>query len=351
MNDMQTAAAGNSSPQPRRHDEPQAIEAIKLRHPWRSVIAAVLIIIVGLFIYDALANRPVYSWDLVVKYLFDVRVLNGLWQTLQLTIYSMVIAVTLGILLAIMRLSPNPVFRAVAWAYLWVFRGTPVYVQLVFWGLMPVIYKSIKLGIPFTDIGFELITKDLFSFFVLAMIGLALNEAAYMAEIVRAGLLSVDKGQDEASIALGLGWWHTMSRIVLPQAMRVIVPPTGNEVVSMLKTTSLVIAVPYSWDLYTRTHDIGVSMYKPVPFLIVASFWYLVLTSLLMVGQYYVERYFARGVAARPEVQRPTVETSTIGVVGLSSATEAGGGYPTASDGEGGDQIGPPHGRAGGGGV
>ena len=112
MNDMQTAAAGTSSPQPRRHDEPQAIEAIKLRHPWRSVVAAVLIIIVGLFIYDALANRPVYSWDLVVKYLFDVRVLNGLWQTLQLTIYSMIIAVTLGILLAIMRLSPNPVFRA-----------------------------------------------------------------------------------------------------------------------------------------------------------------------------------------------------------------------------------------------
>lgn len=351
MNDMHTVAAGENPPQPRRHGEPQAIEAIKLRHPWRAVVAAALIIIVGLFIYDALVNRPVYSWDIVVKYLFDVRVLTALGYTLQLTIYPMIIAVSLGVLLAIMRLSPNPVFRAVAWVYLWIFRGTPVYVQLVFWGLMPVVYKSITLGIPFTDVGIELLTKDIFSYFTLAVIGLALNEAAYMAEIVRAGLLSVDKGQDEAAIALGLGWWHTMSRIVLPQAMRVIVPPTGNEVISMLKTTSLVIAVPFTLDLYTRTHDIAVSMYKPVPFLIVASFWYLVLTSILMVGQFYIERYFARGVGARPDVQKPTVETSTIGVIGLSSAAEAGGGYPTATGADGGDQIVPPHGRAGGGGV
>ena len=350
MTDMHSGAAQDPA-QPQRHEQPATIQAIKLRHPWRGVVAALLIIVAGLFIYDALYNRPVFSWDIVVAYLFDTRVLIALGYTLQLTIYPMIIAITLGILLAIMRLSPNPVFRAVAWVYLWIFRGTPVYVQLVFWGLMPVVYKSITLGIPFTDIGFELITKDIFSMFTLAVIGLALNEAAYMAEIVRAGLLSVDKGQEEASVALGLGWWHTMSRIVLPQAMRVIVPPTGNEVISMLKTTSLVVAVPVTVDLYMRTHDIGVAMYKPVPFLIVASFWYLVLTSLLMVGQFYVERYFARGVGARPDVQRPTVETSSIGVVGLSSATEAGGGYPTASDGEGGSQIVPPHGRAGGGGV
>ncbi len=336
-------------PQPQRHEEPAAIQAIRLRHPWRGVVAAVLIILVGLFIYDAAVNRPVYSWDIVVRYLFDTRVLEALGYTLQLTIYSMVIAVVLGILLAIMRLSPNPVFRAVAWAYLWIFRGTPVYVQLVFWGLMPVIYKSITLGIPFTDIGIELITKDFFSFFALAIIGLALNEAAYMAEIVRAGLLSVDKGQEEASVALGLGWWHTMSRIILPQAMRVIVPPTGNEVISMLKTTSLVTAVPFSLELYTRTHDIAVSMYKPVPFLIVASFWYLVLTSVLMVGQFYIERYFSRGVGARPDVQKPSVETGLISAVGLSSATEAGGGYPKAADETGGDTIVPPHTRPGGG--
>lgn len=359
MTDTRTEAAGQSAPQPQRHAEPEAIEAIRLRHPWRGVFAAVLVIIVGLFVYDALFNRPVYSWDIVVAYLFDVRVLTALGYTLQLTIYPMIIAVTLGVLLAIMRLSPNPVFRAVAWVYLWIFRGTPVYVQLVFWGLMPVVYKSITLGIPFTDVGIELVTKDIFSYFTLAVIGLALNEAAYMAEIVRAGLLSVDKGQEEASVALGLGWWHTMSRIVLPQAMRVIVPPTGNEVISMLKTTSLVIAVPFTLDLYTRTHDIAVSMYKPVPFLIVASFWYLVLTSILMVGQFYVERYFARGVGDRPQVQKPSIETGVIQAVGLSSATEAGGGYPTLpgdADGSAGGLVGggsimPPGGRAGGGGV
>ena len=120
-----------------------------------------------------------------------------------------------------------------------VYKRQPVYVQLVFWGLMPVVYKTITLGIPFTDAGIELVTKDIFSMFTLAVIGLALNESAYMAEIVRAGLLSVDKGTEEASVALGLGWWHTMTRIVLPQAMRVIVPPTGNEVISMLKTCLL----------------------------------------------------------------------------------------------------------------
>lgn len=344
MSDMRSEAAGSVSPQPLRPDEPTAIEAIKLRHPWRAVVAAVLIIIVGLFIYDAAFNRPVYSWDIVVRYLFDTRVLSALGYTLQLTIYPMIIAILLGILLAIMRLSPNPVFRAVAWVYLWIFRGTPVYVQLVFWGLMPVVYKTITLGIPFTDIGIDLVTKDIFSFFMLALIGLALNEAAYMAEIVRAGLLSVDKGQEEASIALGLGWWHTMSQVILPQAMRVIIPPTGNEVISMLKTTSLVVAVPFSLELYTRTHDIGVAMYKPVPFLIVASFWYLVLTSVLMVGQFYVERHFAKGVAQRPDVQKPTVETSVIGVVG-----EAGT-HPTSHD-RGGETIVPPHARPGGGGA
>lgn len=347
MTDARTGAAGNT-PQPQQHQEPEAIEAIRLRHPWRTVFAAVLVIIVGLFIHDALYNRPVYSWDIVVQYLFDVRVLNALGYTLQLTIYSMLIAIVLGILLAIMRLSPNPVFRGVAWVYLWIFRGTPVYVQLVFWGLMPVVYKTLSFGIPFTDVVFaEFDTRKLFPYFLLAVIGLALNEAAYMAEIVRAGLLSVDKGQSEAAVALGLGWWHTMSRIILPQAMRVIIPPTGNEVISMLKTTSLVIAVPFTLELYTRTHDIAVSMYKPVPFLIVASFWYLVLTSILMVGQYYVERYFSRGVGDRPQVQKPTVETSAVTVVGVEDDAK----HPVFPSSAGGESIVPTRSRPGGGGV
>ena len=298
------------------HAQPEAIQAIKLRHPWRTVFAAVLVVLAGLFIYDTAFNREVYNWPEVGQYVFDTRIISAIGYTLQLTVYSMIIAIVLGVVLAVMRLSPNPVVKVVAWVYLWIFRGTPVYVQLTFWGLVPIIYKTISLGIPFTDAVMTLSTKDLLSYFTLAVIGLALNEAAYMAEIVRAGLLAVDKGQDEAATALGLGWWHTMTRVVLPQAMRVIIPPTGNEVISMLKTTSLVTAVPFTLELYTRSRDIASVTYQPVPMLIVASIWYLIITSVLMVGQYYLERHFAKGVGQRPDVMRPTVATETISVVG-----------------------------------
>lgn len=323
MSDTRAGARGSVDPRPPA--EPEAIEAIRLRHPWRAVFATVIVIIAVLFIVDAAVNRPVYSWDVVGQYLFDVRVIEALGYTLQLTVYSMIIAIVLGVLLAIMRLSPNPVFRTVSWAYLWIFRGTPVYVQLVFWGLVTVVYKTIDIGVPFMDPWLSFSTKELLSYFMLAIIGLALNEAAYMAEIVRAGLLSVDSGQEEAATALGLGWWHTMSRVILPQAMRVIIPPTGNEVISMLKTTSLVTAVPFTLELYTRTRDIAQVSYKPVPLLIVASVWYLVLTSILMVGQYFLERHFAKGVGTRPDVTRPTVETGAIGVAGVDDESGTGG--------------------------
>ena len=316
--------AGRNAPQPETHEVSQPIQAIKLRHPWRTVFATIILLLAILFIVDAAFNRPVYAWDEVAKYLFDVRVMSAIGYTLQLTVYSMIIAIVLGVMLAIMRLSPNPVFRSVSWVFLWIFRGTPVYVQLVFWGLVGVIYKTIDIGIPFQEPWLSFSTQDLLSYFMLAVIGLALNEAAYMAEIVRAGLLSVEKGQEEASIALGLGWWHTMSRVVLPQAMRVIIPPTGNEVISMLKTTSLVTAVPFTLELYTRTRDIAAVTYKPVPMLIVASIWYLVITSILMVGQYYLERHFAKGVMRRPDVMKPTTETDAIGVV-AAEAVEARG--------------------------
>lgn len=319
MSDMRTGAVGQGAPQPPAHATPQAIEAIKLRHPWRMTFAVVILVVLVLFLYDAAFNRPVYKWEIVGQYLFDTRILEGAWYTLLLTIYSMVIAVILGVGLAIMRLSPNPVLKSVAWVYLWFFRGTPVYVQLVFWGFLPTIYKTVTLGIPFTEAIVTWEIKDLLPYFALAIIGLALNEAAYLAEIVRAGLLAVDKGQDEAAIALGLGWWHTMSRVILPQAMRVIIPPTGNEFISMLKTTSLVTAVPFTLDLFGRQRDIAAVLYEPVPMLIVASIWYLAVTSLLMVGQFYLERYYAKGVGSRPEVQKPTVETAMVTVVGVEA--------------------------------
>ncbi|MEB4614983.1 amino acid ABC transporter permease, partial [Leucobacter sp. M11] len=286
--------------------ESEPLVAVPLRRPWRTVLAIVIVIAVGLFIYDAATNRPAYDWPTVGKYLFDDRIMSALVNTLLLTVYSMIIAVVLGVLLAVMRLSPNPVVKSVSWVYLWIFRGTPVYVQLTFWGMVALIYPTISLGVPFGEAWLTLETDALLSTFALAVIGLALNESAYMAEIVRAGLLAVDKGQEEAATALGLGWWHTMSRVVLPQAMRVIIPPTGNEVISMLKTTSLVVAVPYSYDLYARARDISVETFNPIPLLIVASLWYLLFTSVLMVGQYYLEKRFARGVGDRPSVQKPT---------------------------------------------
>ncbi len=197
-----------------------------------------------------------------------------------------------------MRLSSNPVLGAVSWVFLWIFRGTPVYVQLAFWGLFPTIYRNLQLGVPF---GPSLLQFDLQALsipFALAIVGLALNEAAYMAEIIRAGITSVPEGQMEASTALGMSWSMAMRRTVLPQAMRVIIPPTGNEVISLLKTTSLVTAVPYSFDLYSiATREIAARTFEPVPLLMVAATWYLVITSILMVGQYYLERHFSRGAS------------------------------------------------------
>ncbi len=229
---------------------PAAIDAVPLRHPWRLVAAVVITILVGLFLYG-MATNPAYRWNIFAEYLFNDRILFGVWNTLQLTIYSMVLAIALGVVLAVMRLSPNPIFRSVSWVFLWIFRGTPIYVQLSFWGLIPTIYANIQLGVPFGPSFFHLNLQALSIPFILAMLGLALNEAAYMAEIIRAGISSVPEGQSEASTALGMSWGMTMRRTVIPQAMRVIIPPTGNEVISMLKTTSLVTAVPYTFDLYS----------------------------------------------------------------------------------------------------
>lgn len=276
---------------------PAAIDAVPLRHPWRWVGAAVILVLVGLFIYGAATNKA-YGWSTYFEYLFNERILLGVWNTLQLTVYSMVLGVALGIVLSVMRLSPNPVFQWVAWVFLWIFRGTPVYVQLVFWGLIPTIYQNVQLGVPFGPSLLQVNLQSLSIPFVLAVIGLGLNEAAYMAEIIRAGITSVPEGQSEASTALGMSWGMTMRRTVLPQAMRVIIPPTGNELISMLKTTSLVTAVPYSYDLYSiASREIAARIFEPVPLLLVAATWYLVVTSILMVGQHYLEKYFSKGIS------------------------------------------------------
>ncbi len=279
-------------------EAPAAIDAVPLRHPWRWVAAIVILILAGLFIYGAATNEA-YGWSTFGKYITDERIVKGVWITIQLTVFSMILAVVMAVILAVMRLSPNPVFRSVSWVYLWVFRGTPVYVQLVFWGLLPVIYKNLQLGIPFGPTFFELNIQNLSMYFLLAVLGLGFNEAAYLAEIIRAGISSVPEGQSEASTALGMSWLLTMRRTVLPQAMRVIIPPTGNEFISQLKTTSLVTAVPLTIDLYGQQRNISAVIFQPVPMLLVAAAWYLLITSILMVGQFYLERYFSRGVSRK----------------------------------------------------
>jgi polar amino acid transport system permease protein len=251
-------------------------------------------VLLGLFIYGAVTNSA-YEWPLYRKYLFDQRISQAAIVTLELTVIAMAIGIVLGVLLAVMRLSPNFVLKSVAWGFLWLFRGTPIYVQLTFWGLVTTIYNQIDLGIPFVVQVAHIDVRTVFSAFFFACIGLGLNEAAYMAEIVRAGIGSVDEGQNEAAAALGMSWPQTMRRVVLPQAMRVIIPPTGNELISMLKTTSLVVAVPLSTELYAVARSVGTLTFQPVPLLLVASTWYLAITSILMVAQYFLERHFARG--------------------------------------------------------
>lgn len=285
---MSTTAASAAKHEPLR--TPERIEAKPLRHPGRWIVAAVLLALFALFVIDA-AQREAYGWDTYWAYLFDTRIITAAGHTLAITVLSMIIGVVLGVILAVMRMSPNPVFKSIAWLYLWIFRGTPIYVQLVFWGLLGAIYQSVNLG--FTEVSLEALTS---SAFALAVIGLGLNEAGYMAEIVRSGVNSVPEGQIEASKALGMSWGMTMRRTVLPQAMRIIIPPTGNEFISLLKTSSLVVAVPYSLELYGRSQDIAAALFEPVPMLLVAATWYLVITSILMVGQFYLERYFDRGV-------------------------------------------------------
>jgi polar amino acid transport system permease protein len=214
--------------------------------------------------------------------------------TLELTAVAMGVGIFLGVVLAVMRLSPNPLISGASWAYIWFFRGTPVLVQLLFWNFISALYPTIALGVPFGGPHFNFDANTLITPFVAATLGLGLNEGAYMAEIVRAGILSVGEGQTEAAQSLGMTRMQTMRRIVLPQAMRVIIPPTGNETISMLKTTSLVSVIAYTELLYTVQLIYAVN-YQEIPLLIVASLWYLIVTSVLSVGQYYIERYYGRG--------------------------------------------------------
>ena len=258
-------------------------------------IAAVIVVVIGVLLIRSVVTNPRFGWDQVNLYLRDVSIGQGLLVTCYLTVLCMIIGVVLGAVLAVMRLSANPIVRGASFAYVSFFRGTPVLVQLLFWYNISALYPTLTFGIP----GVSLNANELVTPLIAALLGLGLNEAAYMSEIVRAGILSVDQGQGEAAGALGLSKLQTMRRIVLPQAMRVIIPPTGNETIGMLKTTSLVSVLAVHELLYSA-QIISAKNFQTIPLLIVASIWYMVVTTILGVGQFYLERHYARGNRVLP---------------------------------------------------
>lgn len=277
---------------------------VRLRHPWRWVAVAVLVVYGAEAIVFAVTNEQL-RWDLVGGYLFEESILRGLWMTVKLTVIAMLVGIALGTVLAVMRLSDNPVFRAVAGGYIWLFRGTPILVQLLFWFFLGSVLPTISIGVPFGPDLASWPTNTIITQFAAAILGLGLNEAAYMAEIVRAGIGAVDEGQTEAAEALGMSPVTTYRRVVLPQAARLIVPPTANQTISMLKLTSLVLVIGLP-ELTTTAQLIYGRNLQQIPLLIVASIWYLVLTTILTIVQSRLEKRMSRGVS-RSGTKRPSV--------------------------------------------
>lgn len=298
-----------------------AAKVVPVRHVGRWVGAAVALLFISMLVHTLLSKVPTgqrachtvngsrlchnivnwrFSWNVVGQYFTTSEVLHGLVVTLELTALAMAIGIVFGVLIAVMRLSHNRLLSSTAWSYTWFFRGTPVYVQILFWGSLALLYPAFTIGIPFMSVTFwHFKTVSIFTPFIAGVVGLGLNEAAYMSEIARSGLIAVDEGQSEAATSLGMSRGQTLRLVVLPQAMRVVIPPTGNEVISMLKTSSLVIAVSVT-DLLGAVTNIYSSNYEIVPLLIVASLWYLIVTTILSIGQFYLERHFAKGALRTP---------------------------------------------------
>ena len=269
------------------------IKAVPVRRPGRWLAAFVVLVIAGSIVRSVVTNKN-FKWGEVWHYMGDPRVIHGVIATLYLTGLAMLIGVILGILMAVMRLSPNPIVSGASWLYIFFFRGTPLLVQIVFWYNIAALFPTIDLGVPFGPSFVHLNGNTVITQFVAALLGLGLNEGAYMAEIVRAGIISVDEGQSEAACSLGMGRLQIMRHIVLPQAMRVILPPTGNETISMLKNSSLVSVIAFA-ELYYATENIAAVNYQTIQLLIVASIWYLIMTSVAYVGQYFLERKVGQG--------------------------------------------------------
>jgi polar amino acid transport system permease protein len=294
---------------------PEQIRAVPVRHPGRWIATVVIAVLAAMFVH-MLATNPVFQWDFMVDNMFSEPVLRGARTTLVMTVLAMAIGIVLGIVLAVMRLSANPVVSGAAWVYIWFFRAIPRIVLLFFAANLGALYGTYDLGFPFDQqlmdaLGFQadwrflsLDGNEIFAGFTAGLLGLALSEGAYAAEIVRAGIQSVDPGQTEAASALGMSRGAAMRRIVLPQAMRVIIPPMGNETIAMLKDTSLLIAVPVTSELNFQLRAIGSRTFQIIPMAVASILWYLALSSLLMVGQYFLERRFSRGFGTRETRQQ-----------------------------------------------
>src|SRR3954452_4898971 len=295
-----------------RTGRPEPLRAVPVRHPGRWVAAAVIAVLVAMFVHMLVTNDH-FQWSFTADNMFREPILRGVRTTLILTLVSTVIGIALGVVIAVMRLSDIPILSWSAWVYTWFFRAVPRLVLLTVFGNLGFLYPRLRLGLPFSDQIGDLLgvqvhgtiwgvdANDFFAGFRAAPLGLALSEAAYMAEIVRAGILAVDTGQLEAAQSLGMARTRAMRRVVLPQAMRIIVPPTGNETIAMLKDTSLVVAVPVSNELFFQLEAVGHRTFNIFPMYVAAILWYLALSSVLMIGQHFIERRFARGFGTRRE--------------------------------------------------
>ncbi|MGW1591593.1 amino acid ABC transporter permease [Streptomyces sp. NPDC002386] len=279
-------------------DEPAALEVVPVRHYARWTAAVAVVVLVAQFVHG-LATNPVWEWGVFGDYVLSETIVQAVWVTLQLTAYATVLGFLLGTVLAFMRLSHSPVLRTVAWTYIWIFRSIPMIVQLVFWFNLSALYEELGVGVPFGPVLWSVDSNSLIGTIGAAVIGLTLHQAAYAAEIVRGGVVSVDHGQLEAAAALGIPRLRQIRRIVLPQAMRAILPTAGNEIIGLLKGTSVVYVMSIG-ELFYRVQVIYGRNGRVIPLLLVATAWYVALTSLLSVAQYYVERRYARGAGRTP---------------------------------------------------
>ncbi|GGB28273.1 polar amino acid ABC transporter permease [Flexivirga endophytica] len=266
------------------------IAVARPKHVWRWVAGIVVLAVVAWLLWEIVAN-PRLDWSIVGDYLFDKRIIDGIWVTIEISILATVLGLVLGVVLAVMKLAHNPVLRWTATGYIGFFRGTPLLVQLIFWYNLAFLFPILIVKIPFTETGVYWDTNAVMTGFTAAMLGLGLNLAAYFAETVRAGIQAVDPGQSEAAYALGMTPAKRMRVIVLPQALRIIIPPTGNEFISMLKTTSLVYVVA-GHDLMTNASQIYKQNNQIIELLIVASVWYMVMTAIATLLQSRLERRY-----------------------------------------------------------